>query len=284
MEASSAETPIARAHPSPEAGAAPASRADYGWVWQVTLLALALGVMLALAMRTTTRIRASDDATGSRLGLASAVLARYRGDNTRLQNEVVDLRRELDASSMEANRYTEEAARLRKQLEVLKDIGGLSAISGTGLRLTVRDSPTVPSTENYAEYLVHDQDLNNLIAELKAAGADHLAISGADPANLQRVIVRTTARCVGPTAVVNNTPLSAPYHILVLGSPHQLREYLERPGGYLKNRQLDARGMVTFEEVASLTLPEYSGTFAPRYGKPVPEAEPGRTTDGKSGR
>jgi uncharacterized protein YlxW (UPF0749 family) len=284
MEASSADTTIPRAHPSPEADAAPLTRADHGWVWQVTLLALALGAMLALAMRTTTRIRASDDTGASRLGLASAVLARYRGENNRLQNEIREVRRELDASSVEADRYTTEAARLRKQLDVLKEVGGLSAVTGPGLRLTVRDSPTVPSTENYAEYLVHDQDLNNLIAELKSAGAEHLAVSGADPANLQRVIVRTTARCVGPTAVVNGTPLSAPYHILVLGSPAQLREYLERPGGYLKNRQLDARGMVTFEEVASLSLPEYSGTFAPRYGKPIPERDAARNTDGKPGR
>jgi uncharacterized protein YlxW (UPF0749 family) len=256
----------------------PVARADeprpdgHTWVWQVTALSIALGILLALALRTTSRIRNS---TGSspRFGVSTAFLAQYKNQNNLLHHEIVDLRRQVDAYMESAKSDSQTNDSLKKQLDALWAVGGLSAVSGPGLRITVRYSTNVPDTQvaDYNEFMVHDQDLNHVIAELKLAGAEHMAIAGADPTNLQRVIVRTTARCVGPVAFVNGTPLSAPYHILVLGEPKRLRERLERPDGYVRARQLDTRQMIVIEEVPELRLPEYSGALTPRYAKPVAE-------------
>jgi uncharacterized protein YlxW (UPF0749 family) len=117
--------------------------------------------------------------------------------------------------------------------------------------------------------MVHDQDLNNILNDLKAAGVEHLGISGVDTTSIQRVVVTTTARCVGPTAVVNGTPLSAPYHIYAIGDRQLLRQYLERPDGYIRGpRQLDQRKMVAIEDMDEISLPEFASISA-RYAKPV---------------
>lgn len=277
MEAVPAETTAAPAAAPAETSALRHARSrDHGWVWQVTALSVGLGAMLALAMRTTSRLRASETLPPARMGLSAAFLARYKEQNIRLQREILDLRRRLGEYVARADDDSRLTAELRRQFESLKALGGLSAVEGPGLRITLQDSPSIPQDApgTLADFMIHDQDLNNLLAELKAAGAEHLAISGADEENIQRVIVRTAARCVGPTATVNQTPMAAPYHILALGDPQRLRAYLERPDGWLKFRQLDTRHMITFEEVPHLRLPEYSGTLAAREARPVPETTP----------
>jgi len=250
-----------------------AQRSDYGWVVQVTALSAVLGVMLALAIRTTSQIENSTQRL-DRLSVSSAFLSRFQDQNENLQDEIKDLRRQvsdIEASVQTGSRSTEQ---LKKQLQDIKVQAGFSPVEGPGLTITLSDSPEPPTTLGPADdysatlYRVHDQDINNVIAELKAAGAQHLAVSGADVDNLQRVIVKTTARCVGPTAVVNGTPLSAPYHILAIGDAATLRAALERPDGFIHSRGLDVRKMVQIEDSPRLALPEYSG-FTTKHAKPI---------------
>jgi uncharacterized protein YlxW (UPF0749 family) len=264
--------------PIPEAGSESAWHPDNAWVWQVTLLSIGLGVLLALAIRTTDRLRVSNQTT-NRLGISTAFLSRYKEQNGRLQQEIVDLRGQVNKyiAGMEGDSRTTDD--LKRKFESLKITSGISAATGPGLEITVRDNtgPLLPGDPpgDFALNLVHDQDLINLLNELKRAGSTQIAIAGADAENLQRVIVTTTARCVGPTAIVNGTPLSAPYRILALGDPVALRRTLERPEGYVHGvRKLDERKMISVQEKPSLTVPEYSGTLSPRYARPVSNSTP----------
>jgi uncharacterized protein YlxW (UPF0749 family) len=118
--------------------------------------------------------------------------------------------------------------------------------------------------------LIHDQDLNGLINELKAAGAEAIAISGADGKEFHRFVVTTTARCVGPAATVNGNSLSSPYTILAIGSPENLHSALDMPDGFVKTRALDILKMITIEEKQNLVLPEYAGSFSPKHARPAP--------------
>lgn len=264
---------LAEAPLTVEAGSDSAWHPDNAWVWQVTLLSIGLGILLALAIRTTDRLRVSNQTT-NRLGISTVFLSRYKEQNGRLQQEIIDLRRQVNnyIAGMEGDsRATDE---LKRKFDTLKLSSGISAATGRGLEITVRDNtgPLLPGDPpgDFALNMVHDQDLINLLNELKRAGSTQIAIAGADAENLQRVIVTTTARCVGPTAIVNGTPLSAPYRIIALGDPVALRSALERPDGYVRGqRKLDERKMISIQEKSSLTVPEYSGTLSPRYAVPV---------------
>jgi uncharacterized protein YlxW (UPF0749 family) len=255
---------------------------DNAWVIQVTALSLGLGVLLALAIRTTDRVRLSNQ-PGSRFGVSTAFLGRYKEQNLQLQQDIIDLRRELSAyiAGMESDsRATEE---LKRQFEDLKAKAGLASATGPGLEILVQDNAgPLLSTDPPGDFslnIVHDQDLINLINELKGAGATQIAIAGADAENLQRVIVTTTARCVGPTAIVNGIPLSAPYRIVALGDPSTLRTALERPESYVRSRKLDERKMIAIQEKQDLVIPDYSGTLSPRYAHPASD-KPASSTNG----
>jgi uncharacterized protein YlxW (UPF0749 family) len=280
MALNPAETPVAVAPPVEAVGASRPRVPDGVWLLQVSALSIVLGVLLALAVSTTDRSRESAT-TANRFGIAATLLSRYRDRSDRLQSEIVELRRQLSESMAGVETESASARRLREELERLQAMAGLSAVRGRGLRIVVRDSTEIPRSmqpaDSFADYMVHDQDLTNLLNELKAAGAQHMGVSGADTTSIQRVAVTTTARCVGPTAMVNDIPLSGPYHIFVIGDPQALRAALERPGGYIRGpRQLEARRMVLIEELEDIALPEFAAP-TPRYLKPVPEKAPPAT-------
>jgi uncharacterized protein YlxW (UPF0749 family) len=252
--------------------AAPAGRPDTVWVWQVTALSLVLGALLALAMATTNRIRNSGVA-GPRFGVTGAILAASREKNQELQTEIVELRKRLGKFEKNREDDTNQMTLLKRELEAVKLLSGLAPVEGPGIKITLRDSTETRlpnlSPEEMEGYLVHDQDINGVINELKAAGAEALAISGADPKNMQRVVVTTTARCVGPVATINGAQLSAPYTIYAIGNSKELHGALEMPNGYIENRGLKLLKMYTIEESEHLVLPEFSGTFSPKYARPA---------------
>src|SRR6476620_7876169 len=98
MSLSAAEKPIEAPAVEPAASAAPAeasaaaaAHADHAWVWQVTALSAVLGVMLALAINTTSRIKESG-LPWKGLGISAEILSTYRKQNESLQEEIKSLR------------------------------------------------------------------------------------------------------------------------------------------------------------------------------------------------
>jgi uncharacterized protein YlxW (UPF0749 family) len=245
---------------------------EHGWVWQVTALSAVLGVLLALAVRTTAHIRKTG-LPESRFGISGTLLSVYHDDNERLQKEIKSLRKQVNEYEQNVQSETRSTELLKEQLQEVKALAGLVPVKGPGLRITLTDSPVKPlpglPPEEYEGFRVHDSDLNGLINELKASGAEALAMSGADPNNLQRVIVTSAARCVGSTAIVNGTQLSAPYTILAIGNPKELHGALDMPEGFVQSRGLNVLKMIEIAEEKEIVLPEYSGRISPRYIRPA---------------
>jgi uncharacterized protein YlxW (UPF0749 family) len=119
-------------------------------------------------------------------------------------------------------------------------------------------------------FRVHEQDLNLLLNELKAAGAEALAVAGADAKTFQRVVPTTTVRCAGPAFIVNGSRLSPPLTVVAIGNPRNLRAGLTMPGGYVEARGLEILKMIGIQEADSLSLPAYGGDLRPRFAKPTP--------------
>jgi len=267
---------VAEHAPDPHVVAAePEARrsSDNGWVWQVTLLGIALGVMLALAIRTTTRIRTSG-LPGSRFGVPATFISRYKDQNTRLQQEIRQLRakvREFEANTSDATR---SAQLLREQLRDLKGLAGLSAVEGPGLIITLRDSRVRPVAGTQpADYLLRDQDdVSGLVSELWAAGAEAIAITGGKEKKGERFVVSTTVREAGPAGgrgvVVNGKLLPPPYRVQAIGNSKELRAALQMPDGFVEVRGLRVLEMIEIQESKHLVLPEYSSSRRAQYAPP----------------
>lgn len=240
------------------------------WVWQVTALSLVLGSMLALALQTEYRLQ---DRVG-RFGVRARIAAGLKDQNERLQEEVLDLRARTTKYESQLSQRTDATAELGKELREAKLEAGLVPVVGSGLVITLRDSPLKVPAEASQNAIVHDSDVNLILSELKTAGAEALGIAGADAERIQRVTYRTSVRCIGPGMDVNDTRLGGPYRIYAIGNPKELRAQLEMRDGVVDKLELDTLQMIQIKEEANVQIPAYSGSFSFKYAKPSDPARP----------
>ena len=105
---------------------------------------------------------------------------------------------------------------LKNELEQINAIGGLTAVKGEGITITLNDAETLNPTLLAEDQIIHDTDLLKIVNELRASGAEAISI------NEQRVINTTAIRCVGPTILVNDVKIGAPFIIKAIGNSDTL--------------------------------------------------------------
>ena len=94
----------------------------------------------------------------------------------------------------------------RAQTAYLKRASGFNALRGPGAIIILRDRDPRDSAA-----IVHDYDLLMVIHQLKAAGAEAIAINGARLGN------HTAIRVAGPTILMGNGKLQPPFKIEAIG-------------------------------------------------------------------
>jgi len=247
------DTSLGRA-PDPAAEAPPES--DFQWVWQVTALSLALGILLALALRTTGRLRDQ----GLAGGRSAAAIVTMQRQTERLEEANEKLREEITRLQTAAESGKSAGQLLRDQIRRYKALSGYAPVRGPGLEIVLRDSPRdiLPGTEDQAEsYLLDvDGDLRGVVNELFAAGAEAVSVAGGG-GGFERFVVTTTVRPDGRRAVVNGRHLTPPFRIRAIGNPRELAGALAMPEGIMQVRGLKELDMITIKEMQSLELPAF---------------------------
>jgi len=227
--------------------------------WGVVLVALALGIMLSLQFRFADE--SARNLSVQRVQQLRAEIEREKAERDRLQERLQDLRRELDQVTANPGR-----SRLRSELDALRIQAGVTAVAGPGVEVTLNDSeaPLQPGQDpNF--YVLHDEDLLKVINELRAAGAEALAING------ERILATTEIRCNGPVVIVNRTRhLAAPFVVSAIGDPDTLVSALKMKGGVLDI--LSFWGIKsTVKAVPRVEIPAYSGAVSLQYARPKGE-------------
>jgi hypothetical protein len=148
-------------------------------------------------------------------------------------------------------------------------LAGLTAVQGPGVIVTLKDGKHRANAPVAAILgtMIHDTDINQVVNELKAAGAEAIAV------NDQRLVATSPIRCAGPTVLVNNVPQPPPYVIRAIGSAATMQAALNLPDGvgYRSLRHLDP-AMFRIETASQLILPPYRGSIQDRYARPVATA------------
>lgn len=158
------------------------------------------------------------------------------------------------------------------ELSNARFLAGLTPVQGPGVVVTLIDSklalprPLPPGMMPIN--LIHDSDINLVVSELRAAGAEAIAVNG------QRLVATSAVRCAGPTVFVNNMPQTPPFVIKAIGDSKTLASAMNLPGGVATQLRAYDPAMFSVKSVAALTLPAYSGGSEPRYAKPVSMASP----------
>ncbi len=234
------------------------------------ILALMVGIMLTLPFQVIDRAGSEPLPSESRQELINR-MSKMVEENDQLRLELEQSR--ISAAGIEASVAAgeEASAELAEAMARYRILAGLDAVSGPGIRLTLSEEEAeVPPGTEITPYLIHQEDLLNIVNELWLAGAEAISIRSRD--RTERLIMSSTIRCVGSLIDINNTRMTPPFDIFAIGDPDDLYTSLTMPRGVLEPLQffnIHAE-IVKLEEI---TLPPYGGTTLLQYARPAGEDE-----------
>lgn len=177
----------------------------------------------------------------------------------KLSDILLRTEQERDALKMEIARLKEDSNLHDKFPEKVNFLAGTTAVKGPGVVLTIEDSKkTISATDNTNLYIIHDEDVLKVINELRAAGAEAIAI------NDQRLISVSEIRCAGPTISINNTRISAPYEIKAIGNAKNMENAIKMRGGVAES--LSVWGIqLNVRKEDNIIIPAYKGATQFKY-------------------
>lgn len=221
--------------------------------WLIALVCVLIGFMVAVQFRT------AQDAKGS--------LSQQRIEE--ISDRLLQTEHERDELSEELHKMQTAAASTDNQQDkdLLRYRAALVPLEGEGVIVRMDDS-TKPAKagENPNLYVIHDDDLLRVVNELRAAGAEAVAING------QRLTGTSEIRCAGPTLSVNNVRSSAPFEIRAIGDKKSLENALRMRGGVAETLgvwgiQLDIKAS------NDVYIPPYRGSIRQSYARETAERE-----------
>ncbi len=223
----------------------------------IALVCLVMGVLLAIQFKATENYQT--DLIPERLDELTEKLNTVTKQKDALEEEVLSLRDKLINV-----RETDKAMKdLQDELQKVQMAAGTIPVEGPGVAVSVNDSTinTQPG-ENANSSIVHDTDLLILVNELKASGAEAIAING------ERLTAMSEIRCAGTLILVNWTKIGPPFLIEAIGDPDMLESGLMLNGGHLTT--LKFLGLQTsVQKMENIKLPAYSGPMKITYAVPA---------------
>jgi uncharacterized protein YlxW (UPF0749 family) len=188
----------------------------------LTVGLLLVGLLLATAFAQT-RQRASS-AAAARDALVAEVEQRSAA-NDRAQTRLDRQRAAVQRAQREVLALSGAGTELADQLSRLEASTGAAPVSGPGMVVRLDDatgdgagSDVDPRTDVTNDGRVTDRDLQTVVNEIWAAGAEAVAVNG------QRLTALSAIRAAGDAVLVDFRPLTPPYQIEAVGDPHKLRE------------------------------------------------------------
>lgn len=207
------------------------------WTASLTVVCFLFGGLLALQLRAYEKVQAAREnkVAGDAMlsDQAREIKAKFvKTDNEKkaLEQKFAALQKQIDNGEMVGKTQLDQ---LKTQIKQLQTLAGLTAVSGPGVALTLTDNAEMAKASNAALSpgalgIVHDYDLQQVVNEMRSAGADAISISGI------RITGYTPIRCVGPVININWEHIAPPYKVEAIGDADKLYTALSMPSGIVE--------------------------------------------------
>jgi uncharacterized protein YlxW (UPF0749 family) len=218
---------------------------------------LAVGLLLATAAAQT-RDRAAATAQ-ARAALAEEIEDRTAA-NERLERTLDRQRAAVSRARRAALGISAEGVRLDRLLARLESSTGAAAVRGPGMSLLLEEAGSEaggadvdPRTDDDADSRVTDRDLQTLVNEIWAAGAEAVAV------NEQRLTSLSAIRAAGDAILVDFRPLNPPYEVRAIGPTDMRTTFVQGFGGSYLQVLRDYGIDFSVEDRDELVLPASAG-------------------------
>lgn len=225
----------------------------------IVTVGLTLGFLIAIQVKTLLSQQLSSGTM--RASVLMEQLFNAQGQIQKLHDEVDKLREQVREYEQAMAEGKIAAERLMVELDRLRVMAGLTRVRGLGIIVLLTDAPK-SGEDALNSGIVHDTDLLMLVNELRAAGAEAIAI------NDQRVVATTAIRCVGNLITVNSVTISPPYEVAAIGAPDKLEKALTMPKGFVE--ELSRTGiLIRITKHSDLIVPSLSVTPKLEFVRPI---------------
>lgn len=166
---------------------------------------------------------------------------------------------------------TYKGEQIREELQGSRLMAGMLDIEGPGVEIILDDrkKDTILNSDPgmLGYYIVHDSDLLEVVNELRAAGAEAVAINGV------RITGSSRISCGGPTINVGKEQRFAPPFVIHgIGDPEALASYFQREDSIY--RTLMFWGLkFDIKKKDLIQITRYIGDVDYKYAKPIEEGE-----------
>ena len=228
-------------------------------------IAITLGVMcflltMAICVQLKTMSSASSTVSQSLAdnGLRDEVLKmKEKYDNT--YNELQNAQKELEKIRQAATQNDSTAEAKEQELKENNMLLGNTDVVGDGVEVILADA-TVTNSINPSAQIIHYGDIQDVVNELKNAGAEAIEING------QRLINTSAITCEGNIIKINGERVGSPFYIRAIGSQSLLYGALTRAGSYLDIIR-DYGNTAEVTKIDNITISKYSGSITYKYMK-----------------
>lgn len=201
----------------------------------IFVVLLLFGIVIAMQSRSILVARQQKSKEQTPIQSLSAERDQVKLEGLELQQNLRNLEKEMEEIIKRFdsgdNPILNELVRTRKTMQL---INGFTDVKGNGVILILNDAPARTEVDP-RELIIHDSDIIAILNELRAAGAQALAI------NDERIIATSKQLCAGPTILINKNRYPVPYVIKAIGDPEALYSALERSEAVLIMRIYNIR-------------------------------------------
>jgi uncharacterized protein YlxW (UPF0749 family) len=214
----------------------------------IGVLTLLLGFAFAVQVRT-----ADDESqlTGAREEDLVRILDELDAQEERLRGQLAEQRSALEQLTNSDSRAATALQAARQRAEAIGILNGTTAAQGPGMEMVIRDP----------EDSVGVADLLDAIQELRGAGAETMQIDDV------RVGVSTAVTGQPGDLMLDGRPITAPYEVLVIGSPQDMETAMRIPGG-VEQRVNGRGGSVAITQSDEVVVDALRQLDTPQYASP----------------
>lgn len=166
-------------------------------------------------------------------------------EKIKLTNEIPNLKEKIYEYSEKLQTYEDSTqnnddlhGKMVEELNFNDMVLGKVDVIGEGITITIRDASEYYFKEykekNFDPYslIVHDNDIMNVVNDLKSAGAEVISING------QRITNQSDIFCSGPFIEVNGIKSPVPFIINAIGNKEEMASYVEANDKWLSFLEL----------------------------------------------
>ncbi|QCX32579.1 DUF881 domain-containing protein [Caloramator sp. E03] len=224
----------------------------------IGFVCIILGLMISLQFKSMSGIRSKY--SYKRIEDLVSEVETLRKQRDELSSKVQEYQKKVDEIEKAVASESEVANQMKKEIDSLRFLSGLTDVEGPGIIMTLTPSNDVKNSETS---MIYSTDLIDIVNELNAAGAEAISI------NEQRYVGRTQIKEAGATIKINDEKFSPidTFVIKAIGDPKVLEGAFKIPGG-IKDKLEELAGInVKITKSDNIKILKYNKSIDYKYVK-----------------